>query len=430
MQLAGRRMSTLSNGVASGTLAVSLGAPASAGGLGLVVAAGAVTGTALPLYDDAGWIATLLPLMWPIDPKQIIGGGNARAPTPGSLVDIEIEPGRTFLPALTHPVLGGKYAIPLDGSSITNDLLRAVSGPAEAGAFALAVDPATFKADPLRVLRPLIAPQGGRVVVEATDALTLRDDGPGRGATVLLYPADRLGNAADPPLDGLTVDLEAGAGLRIAAPDTDGDPAHESIHFTSSAYVAVVLDDDGDVGDDGTARHAGRRDSTAQRRTRLARRHHAARCRSAARRSPERSASLSRGTEHDRLTMTAQLVATPGSVDLGKQDLTIALRTAGGSVYQRTIPAGALVAKAGGGRFRYHDPDRNGRPHRLAGRAPRCQQPEPLTACGCVPAASTSRRHRPARRRSTRSWSRARSRFRSPMSCTAGSSADITSCVR
>ena len=163
--------------------------------------------------------------MWPIDPKRIIGGGNARPPDPDGLVDIEVEPGRTFLPALSNPVLGGAYAIPLDGSSISNDLLRAVSGPAEAGSFALPVDPATFVADPLRVLRPLLEPHGGRVVVESTDAITVRDDGPGRGATVLLYPADRLGNAADPTAAGLDVALEVGPGLRIAAPDTDADPS-------------------------------------------------------------------------------------------------------------------------------------------------------------------------------------------------------------
>ena len=53
VQLAGAAALRAAERVASGTLAVSLGAPASAGGLGLVVAAGAITGSKPPLYDDA-----------------------------------------------------------------------------------------------------------------------------------------------------------------------------------------------------------------------------------------------------------------------------------------------------------------------------------------------------------------------------------------
>src|SRR5581483_5314934 len=145
--LVGRRLAVLQSGAASGGLGVSLGLPASAGGLGLVIAGGAVTGAVPPLYDDDGWISTLFPVLWPLDPGHIIGGGNPRPADPFGLVDIEVDYERVFRPAPRNPVLGTPFAIPLDGSSVTNDLVRAISGPAVAVAFARALDPATFVPD-------------------------------------------------------------------------------------------------------------------------------------------------------------------------------------------------------------------------------------------------------------------------------------------
>ena len=65
----GARRGVDRGGVASGSLALTVGAPASAGGLGIVVTAGAATGTTPFLYFDGPWIATLLPYMPPLDPE-------------------------------------------------------------------------------------------------------------------------------------------------------------------------------------------------------------------------------------------------------------------------------------------------------------------------------------------------------------------------
>jgi hypothetical protein len=351
-QLAGRRLAVLQNGVASGTLAVSLGAPASSGGLGLLLAAGAITGDDPPLYDDAGWIATRLPLMWPIDPQRIIGGGNAQPPAAGALVDLEIEPERTFLPATSDALLGSAFKIPLDGSSVTNDVVRALSGTAETVAFVRAVDASTFSANPLRVLRPVDAPVGGRVVVETADATSVRDDGPGRVATVLLHPADRLGNDADPPPGGLDATVEASAGLRIAAPDTDADPTRETLHFASGRAVAVLIDDDGRERDDaaaGTVLATVAGAPSAALRVTIERPGPGAPAALAV-----ASARLGRSTGRGQLTVTAEVTTPPGT-DLAKTDLTVALRSGGAVLYQRTIPAGALLARSSGRRFLYRE---------------------------------------------------------------------------
>src|SRR5262249_59453008 len=69
---AGRAPASIVDGVATGSLALSVGAPASAGGLGVVVTAGAATGTTPFLYFDGPWIATLLPYMPPLDPPPTI----------------------------------------------------------------------------------------------------------------------------------------------------------------------------------------------------------------------------------------------------------------------------------------------------------------------------------------------------------------------
>ena len=83
------------------------------------------------------------------------------------------------------------------------------------------------------------------------DALSLADDGPGDGATVLVFPADRLGNPADPALPSTTVVLHGGTGLKITSPDSDGNPLQETITFTTAEAVAVTLDDTGASADSG-----------------------------------------------------------------------------------------------------------------------------------------------------------------------------------
>src|SRR5262245_8929163 len=243
---AGRAAASIVNGVAAGSLALTAGAPASAGGLGVVVTAGATTGTTPFLYFDGPWIATLLPYMPPLDPKRIIGGNGLGGPDPSHLLaDFELEFEKTFSPAPNHPILGTPYAIPLDGTSQTVDLLRAVSGAVAGVSFGAPVDPATFVADPARRLLPAIGPSGARTLLEGTSAIALASDGLGGAITVDCFLTDRFGNATDPPAGGYAVTLEAGPRLVIVSPDTDGDPHTEPLVFANANAIALVIDDAG-----------------------------------------------------------------------------------------------------------------------------------------------------------------------------------------
>ena len=67
---AGRAPASIVGGIAGGSLALTVGAPASAGGLGIVVTAGAATGTTPFLYFYGPLIATLLPDTPPSIPSR------------------------------------------------------------------------------------------------------------------------------------------------------------------------------------------------------------------------------------------------------------------------------------------------------------------------------------------------------------------------
>lgn len=139
---AGRQVGLITGGVANGSLGVALGAPASAGGLGLVLVAGAPTGPTPPLYDDGPWVATLLPFMLSPDPQRIIGQGRVLPPNPEGLVEVRLEPEKLYVP-VGHPSLGTPFALPTDGSSPTIDLARAVAGNAVSAAFVQPINLAT-----------------------------------------------------------------------------------------------------------------------------------------------------------------------------------------------------------------------------------------------------------------------------------------------
>ncbi len=254
LTIIGRQVGLISSGVGTGNLGVSLAAPPSAGGLGVVVTAAALMGATAPKYFDGPWVGTLQPIMPPVDAEDVIGGGNGvRAPDPVEeyLVELELEYEKWFSPAPGHPVLGTPYAIPLDGSSITVDLLRSESAPASAATLGLVVNPATFVADAAKRLLPIVGSGAGREVVEIVDSVSLEDDGPGNGVELRLFATDVLGNAADPS-SPITVVLTAPAGLSISAPDGDANPATETIVLSSAAAANVEIDDAGGA-DDGPA---------------------------------------------------------------------------------------------------------------------------------------------------------------------------------
>ena len=247
----GRQVALLANGGALGDIAVSTGAPASTGGMGVVLAAVGLTGPSAPVYLDGAPIMTRLPLLFPADLTRV-AGNNPPPPDPNYLVDVEMTPevGRWFIPGPGDAVPGEPFAISLDGSSVSNDLLQARAGSAVAAALAQPVG-AGFVADVTRRVLPAVGSGGSRLLAEPIDALSLADDGPGNGATVLVFPADRLGNPADPALPSTTVVLHGGTGLKITAPDSDANPLQETITFTTAEAVAVTLDDSGASADSG-----------------------------------------------------------------------------------------------------------------------------------------------------------------------------------
>lgn len=252
----GRQAALIHNGVASGNLAVNLGAPASHGGLGTLVGGGVLMGTDAPEYLDGVWVGTRLPILPPLDYADLIGGGGGVRPPPDSgeaPIEIKTEFEKWLLPSPTHPLLGGMFAIPTDGSSPTVDLARVDSGAFNGAAFALPIATATFVADAAKRVIPAINEIDQRQLVEPVDSLILADDGPGNGRTIAVYAADRFGNATDADTP-VTVVLETTPGLTITSPDADSDPHHETILFDGAGYTPVTLDDSGTASDGGDQR--------------------------------------------------------------------------------------------------------------------------------------------------------------------------------
>lgn len=241
----GRTLGRIAGGVASGTIATSIGAPPSAGGLGVVLAAGVATGSNPFLFEDGPWISTMAPAMFPLAQAQIIGGEPGQVPDPIGIVDLELEEESIYLPAPDDPTLGSIYAIPLDGSEVTVDLLRSESAAASRVAFAEPLSLAAFRASAQRRVLPAVDETGARALVESVAAIALASDGSATRADLVLMPSDLVGNPADPPPPGETIILQATPSIRIASPDTDLDPSREEITFTTSRFVRIAIDDTG-----------------------------------------------------------------------------------------------------------------------------------------------------------------------------------------
>jgi hypothetical protein len=146
--------------------------------------------------------------------------------------------------------------------------------------------------------------------------------------------------------------FEVGPALRIAAPDTDQDPQRETVLFASPRAVTLTLDDVGVEGSDALlascagvpcgalAVTIGAGGSAAPPFGRLAVR-------------MRHLDQVGRGV----LAMTLQVPPQATTLDPTALSLTLVLRDAGGVIYQRTLPAGAIVASRGGRRMRFRDAD-------------------------------------------------------------------------
>ncbi len=345
----GRQVALLANSTANGDIAVALGAPASVGGLGVALTAAALTGPSAPVFLDGPPIATLLPLLPPVDITRITGN-DPPAPDPEYLVDIEleVESDRWFVPAPGDVAPGDPFAIPLDGSSVSVDLLQARAGTAVGAALAQPLD-AGFTASLARRVLPAVGAGGARLPVQSVAGLALADDGPGNAVTLALFPADRLGNPTDPGATALVVELLAGPGLALLAPDSDADPSRETVTLDDAEAVLLTLDDAGAAGDGGgvadlVASSGGV--PTALLRIDLGG--------AAPAPGPFSSAKVKlriKGGGRDRIAVAAAVAA--AGLDPGAAGVRLRLTSGAQTVYDRTLAPGAMLLR--GGRYKFRD---------------------------------------------------------------------------
>jgi hypothetical protein len=250
--LVGRQVALFSGGVAEGTLAVWKGAPASAGGLAVVLTAMAYVGSFSPSFfegnvPDGPGVATSLPMFPRLDPDRVIEGDGRGGPAdPDERLGFEWEP--AFDEQEEDPVLGPLFALRTDGSNVTIDRALVVGGavsrtrflrPAGLGGFSDDSEAALYRG-------------AGGALLEPRSSISLADDGAGGGVPVQLVPVDGLDNVTD-PAPGTAATVVAGPGLAITAPDTDGDPDRETVSLASAAGVTVTVDDGGGTNDSGAA---------------------------------------------------------------------------------------------------------------------------------------------------------------------------------
>lgn len=246
----GMQIALFDGGVARGSIALWSGAPASAGGLTVVLTALAYVGPYTSLLDgaipDGPPVATLLPFFPRLDPDRVIdGNGNGGPGIPGERFGVSLEPefAREDAPSIEEA-----FALPTDGSSPTIDRVLVKSGAVSRARFVRSSSVSGF---PVDVQVPLHVGAGG-ALLEPLTTTSLVDDGPGGATTLRLVPVDVLDGVTDAP-SGTTVTLVAGSGSAISSPDTDADPSREIVSLTGAAGIDVVLDDAGGAGDSGTA---------------------------------------------------------------------------------------------------------------------------------------------------------------------------------
>ncbi|MBY0275873.1 hypothetical protein K2Z84_11055 [Candidatus Binatia bacterium] len=246
----GMQIALFDGGVARGSIALWSGAPASAGGLTVVLTALAYVGPYTSLLDgaipDGPPVATLLPFFPRLDPDRVIDGhGNGGPGIPGERFGVFLEP--EFANGAA-PSIAEAFALPTDGSSPTIDRVVVKSGAVSRARFVRPSDTAGF---PLDVPVPLHVGAGG-ALLEPLTSTTVVDDGPGGATTLRLVPVDVLDDVTDAP-SGTTVTLVAGPGTVITSPNGDADPSRETVGLTGAGGITVVLDDAGGANDSGTA---------------------------------------------------------------------------------------------------------------------------------------------------------------------------------
>lgn len=255
----GRRYAVPRGKVGEGTLYLGVGSPL---GMGVALGAAAIAGSFenpnlpclachswpspaadklfLPLVD-AGEVApegpvvmTHLPFVPDTDVDYRDAPRGLVPAHPDARVGVLVE--IALLPDPADPRIGEAFTLPLDGSSPSIDVARVYSGPGRRVGLALPVDPIAWRPTPGRIVRPGVAPGGGPAVVEIVQVMELES-----ATDFRLVPLDGLGNVATWLRTKGPVTLLAEGGVRIVAPDGDGDPLRETVSVTSAAGTPVRL---------------------------------------------------------------------------------------------------------------------------------------------------------------------------------------------
>jgi hypothetical protein len=247
----GVRVAYFLGGVAQGVVAADVGAPASSGGLPVVLTAASYVGQFsldffLGTVPDGPGIATLLPFFPRLDPDRVIDtDGSAGPALPNGRLGVEFE--SEFEAPVNDPLLGTPFALPTDGSSVTIDRALVGGGRVSRVRFVQPSSPVGLTGhEPRLPLRPGAADS----LFDPLTDVTLVDDGPGSAVDVRLVPVDRLDNVTDaaPPV---TIELIASSGIAITSPDVDGDPSRESVAFGDGTGILATIDDSGAGNDSG-----------------------------------------------------------------------------------------------------------------------------------------------------------------------------------
>jgi hypothetical protein len=243
----GRRYTVARHTFAQGALSVAVGAPT---GLALAIGAAAIAGPFenpnlpcagchswpgsgaadilfLPLVDGAEVapegpiVMTALPFL-PETEVDYRSAPRGLVPAhPDARVGVQVELG--VLPDPGDPRIGEAFTLPLDGSSPSIDVARALSGPALRFGLTLPVDALAWQPTAGRSVRPGLGPDGQPVPVEVIDRIELS-----RLTAFRVVPLDALGNVAHP--NGPTqVVLRVEGDLRLVSPDLDGNRLRETL---------------------------------------------------------------------------------------------------------------------------------------------------------------------------------------------------------
>lgn len=242
----GRQMGTLFEGRFDDSLGIEIGAPASLGGVVTGLVAGAYTGsTPEDLFTDGPLMLTRWPFFPPLDPKDLLGGGDAPSPDPTLANELEWDIELNWIPPSSHPSLGGAFAVEVDGSEPTTDQLLVESGPAITARIFAEPAAASFLARARPRLR--VAPEAGgpgRSLVLPIERAVLTADGAATQLSLRLLPVDLFANVADPAAP-ITVALAMSGSARIVSPDADSDDRTETVALADASGEEIVIDDDG-----------------------------------------------------------------------------------------------------------------------------------------------------------------------------------------